>query len=85
MFYIDGNILLTINLKHFYVIESFDLNFSSNSLFKILSIKDVLVDFLMCLCISFIAFLSLKLYSSGLILINSQASSFSIVFCLFIS
>ena len=46
---------------------------------------DFLVDFLMCLCISFIVLKKLKSSSSGLILISSQPSSFSIAFCLFIS
>ena len=65
--------------------ELFDLNFNVNNLFESSLLKDFLVDFLMCLCISFIALKILKSFSSALILINSQLSSFSNAFCLYIS
>ena len=56
------------------------MNFNLNDLFESSSIKDflvdssinILVDFLICLCISFIALKILKTFSSELILINSQ-------------
>ena len=64
-----------------------------NNLFESSSMKDFLVDslvsflvnFLICPCISFMTLKILKSFSSGLILINSQLSCFSNVFCLFIS
>ena len=73
--------------------ELFDLTSNLNNLFESSSIKDFLVDFsvnflfdfLMCLCISFIALKILKFSSSGSILINFQPSSFSNAFCLCIS
>ena len=73
--------------------ELFDLNSNLNNLFESSSIKDFLVDssvnflvnFLICLCISFMALKILKVFASGLILINSQVSYFSNAFCLFIS
>ena len=48
----DGNILLTINFKHFDFIEWFDLSSSSHSLFETLSINGLLFDLLMSLFIS---------------------------------
>ena len=48
----DGNILLTINFKHFDFIEWFDLSSSSHSLFETLSINGFLFDLLMSLFIS---------------------------------
>ena len=53
--------------------------------FLVDSLVCFLVDFLMCLCILFISLKMLKFSSSGLILINTQLSSFSSVFCLSIS
>ena len=89
-FYNVGNIFLTTYFKHFLFMGLFDLNSNPNNLFESTSIKDslvdssvnFLVDLVMCLCISFIALKILKFSSSGLILINSQPSSFSIAFCL---
>ena len=63
----------------------FDLNFNPNNLFEILSIKDCLDDFLICLRISFMALKMLKLLSSELILINSEQSRSSMAFYLLIS
>ena len=77
---IDGNILQTTYFKVLDFIEQFDSNFNSNSLFEIFSIKDFLVDFLLCLYISFIPFLSLKFCSSRLILVNSQSKVFLLLF-----
>ena len=77
--------MLTTYFKHFVFIELSFLNYNLNNLFERSSIKDFLVDSLMCLCISFMALKILKFSSSGLILINSQLSSFSNAFCLFIS
>ena len=61
--------------------ELLGLNSNLNNSFESLSIKDSLVDFLiyslMCLCISFMSVKLLKFSSSGLMLINSYASSFS--------
>ena len=84
-FCIVGNIYLRFLIKYFDFIEWFGLNCSSNSLFKMLPMKYFLTDFLMCLYISLIAFLSLKFSSSGLVLIHLQPSSCPIAFCLFIS
>ena len=70
---------------NFLLLNDFVLNSSSNSLLEILSIKDVLVDFLIYQCISFMAIKMLKFLLSGLILINTQRSSFSIAFYLCIS
>ena len=50
----------TIHFRHFDFVEWFLTNSSSNNLFDILSIKDFLDDFLMCLCILLI---SLKMLS----------------------
>ena len=61
------------------IIEWFGSNSSSNSLFEILSIKEFLVDFLMCVCITFMALKILKLSLSGLFLINTQESFFLLV------
>ena len=85
MFYNDSNTFLATVSNTFVIIELFDLNLSSNILFEIFSTQDFLVDFLMCLCISFMALKVLKFSSSGLILINTLPSSFSIAFCLCIS
>lgn len=52
---------------------------------EILSIKDLLDDFLMCLCISLAALKILKSCLLGLILINSKPRSFYIGFRLLIS
>ena len=75
---------LTTYFKHFVFMELFDLNSNLNNLFESSSIKDFsanfLVDFLMCLCISFILLKILKSSSSGLILINVQPSYFSNAF-----
>ena len=51
----------------------------------VLPIKDFLVDFLICVCISFMALKTQNFFLSGLILINAQPSSFSIAFCVCIS
>ena len=72
----------------------FDLNSNLNNLFESSSIKDSLVDssvnFLVDLTMYIILYLTisakiLKFSLAGLILINSQPSLFSIVFCLSIS
>ena len=92
MFYIVGNIFLMTDFKHFDFVEWFSS--SSNSLLERLSINNCLLvnssvnflfDFLMCLCISFMAFVSLKFSSSELILVNLQPNSFPIAFRLLIS
>ena len=49
MLYNVGRIFITTLFNAFVIIEWFDLNSDSNSLFEILSIKDFLVDFLICL------------------------------------
>ena len=85
MSYNDDNIFLTTYVKAFDFIEWFNSNSNSKSFFEILSVNDFLDDFLMCLCISFIALKLLKIFSSGLILINSQPNYFSIAFGLCIS
>ena len=80
-------------LENNFFMELFFLNSSLNNLFESSSIKDFLVDFavdfliysLMCLNISFLVLKLLKYFLSGLILINSQLSSFSNAFCLFFS
>ena len=67
----------------------FFFNSNSNNLLERLSIKyflvnssvNFLLDFLMCLCISFKAFLSLKFSSSWLVLINLGSRSFYIACC----
>ena len=82
---IVGSIFLTIHFKHFVFIEWFDLNSDSSSLFERPSIRDFLFDFLMCLRILFFSLKMLNFFSSGLILINTQSSSFSSAFCLSIS
>ena len=75
MLYIEGGIFLTI--------QWFDLNSSSKNLFERSSIKvffiDFSVHFLMYLCILFIALKILKFSLSGLILINTQLSSISLL------
>ena len=84
---------LATYFKHFVFMELFDLNSSLNNLFESSSLKDFLVDssvnFLVDLtiklCILPISTKILKSFSSGLILINSQPSSYSIALCLFIS
>ena len=81
IFYNVGSVFLTTLFNAVVIIEWFDLNFNSNSLFQILSIK----EFLMCLCILSISLKMLKSFSSGLILINTQLSSFSNAFCLSVS
>ena len=83
--YIVSSIFLKTHFRHFDFIEWFDLNSNSSNLFERSSISDFLVDFLMCLCILFISLKMLKFFSSGLILINAQLSSFSSAFCLSIS
>ena len=69
--------------------ELFDLNSNFNNLFESSSIKDSLVNFLVGLtiklCILPISAKMLKFSLAGLILINSQFSSFSNTFCLCIS
>ena len=86
MFYSDGNTFLTTLFNDFVVIEWFDVNSSSTSLFEILSIKKFLADFFISLCISFIALKMLKFSYSALILINTKLrSSFSIALYVFIS
>ena len=89
-----GNIFLTTYFKHcFYGVMLFFLDPNLHNLFESLSLKYFLVDFsvdflidsLMCLNISFLALKILKSFSSGLFLMNSQLSSFSNAFCLFIS
>ena len=85
MFYNDDKFFLTIYFNAFDIIELYFLNTIFNKAFKILSIKDFLVDFLMHQCILFMALKILIFCSSGLILITSQPSSFSIAFCLCIS
>ena len=70
MFYTDGNTFLIINFKHFDFIELFDLSSSSNSFYEILSIKNFLVDFSMCLWNSFIVLEILKFSLLRSILIN---------------
>ena len=85
MSYIVGSIFLTIHFKHFVFIEWFDLNSDSSSLFERPSIRDFLFDFLMCLRILFFSLKMLNFFSSGLILINTQSSSFSRASCLSIS
>ena len=84
---------LTIYFKHFVFMELLDLNSNLNNLFESSSIKDFsveflvdfLIDSLMCLNISFLTLQILTFSSSGLIIINSQPSFFSIAFCLCIS
>ena len=80
MFYIDGNSFLTINFKHI------DLNYSSNSLLEILTIKYFLVYFLvdsvMWFCILLISIKMSYFSSLKLILINVRSSSFSIAICI---
>ena len=84
---------LTIYFKHFVFMELLDLNSNLNNLFESSSIKDFsveflvdfLIDSLMCLNISFLTLQILTFSSSGLIIINSQPSLFSIAFCLCIS
>ena len=76
-----GKYFLATLFNAIVIIEWFDSNSNSNSLFQILSVK----DFLMYLCILLISLKMLKYFSSGLILINTQLSSFSNVFCLSIS
>ena len=73
---------LTIHFKHFDFIESFDLNSNPKNLFVRSSINDFIVVFLMCLCILFISAKMFKFFSSGLILISTQSSSFYNVLCL---
>ena len=93
LFYNLGNIFLTAYFKHFVFMELSDFNSSLNNLFESSSTKDFFVDSsvyflfdsLMCLTISFMALKTLKLYLSGLILINLQQSYFSNAFCLSIS
>ena len=70
MFYNDGNNFLASLFNEFVIIEWFDLKSTSNSLFEILSVEDYLVDFLICLYVSFTALKMLKFSSSGLILMN---------------
>ena len=76
---------LTTHFKHFDFIEWFDLNSNFSNLFETSSIKDFLLNFLMSLYILFISLKMLKIFSSGLILINTQLSSFSSAFYLSIS
>ena len=75
--------LIVSVLKQYKVLKYYDQDCSSNSLLEILPINDIsqfLVGFLMHLCISFIAFLWLKFSFSAWILINSQPSSFLLLF-----
>ena len=76
---------MTIYFKAFAFMEWFDWNSSSNGLFEIFSTKNFLDDSFVCFCILFIALKISKIYSSGLILVNTQQSSFSIAFCVSIS
>ena len=93
LFYNLGNVFLTTYFKHFVFMELFDLNSNLNNLSEGSSIKGFLVDssvrFLfastMNFCILPISTKTSKFSLSGLILINSQSSSFSIAFCLLIS
>ena len=55
MSYIAGSTFLIIHFKDLDFIEWFDLNYSPKNLFERLSISDFLVDFLMCIRISFIS------------------------------
>ena len=93
LFYNLGSIFLTAYFKHFVFMELFDLNSNLNNLFEISSIKIFLVDssvsFLFAstikFCILLIAAKKSNFPLAGLILINSQSSSFSIAFCLLTS
>ena len=79
---------MTTYFKHFVFMELFDLKSNPNSLFEMSSIKDTvnfLFDLVMYFCIYPISTTVLKFYLAGLILLNSQPSSFSIAFCLSIS
>ena len=84
---------LATYFKHFVFMELFDLNSCLNNLFESPSLKDFLVDssvnflvdLIIKLCILPISTKILKSFSSGLILIKSQPSSYSIALCLFIS
>ena len=79
MFYNYGNTFLTTLFNAFVIIERFD----SSSL--VLTVFLMRFNFLMCLCISFMALKMLKFSSSVLIIINTHSSSFSVAFCLYIS
>ena len=78
MLYDNGNISFLTYFKAFDFTERSNLNFIFGSIFERISIKDLLVDFLMCLCTSVIALKMFKFSLSGLILINLQCNSFSI-------
>ena len=82
MFYDNGNTFLTTLFNTFAIIKWFDLNSSSNSLFEILSIKDFLVDFLMCLYNSIYGFKNVKIF---FIRINSNKHTTKFFFYCFLS
>ena len=79
----------TIFIRYFLSTELFDSSVNLDNLFESSSIKtflsDFLIDYFLCLNISFLALEILKFSLSGLILINSQPNSFSNAFCLCIS
>ena len=75
----------TIHFKYFDFIKGFVLDSNSSNCFERLSISKFVAEFLICLCILFISLKMLKFFSSGLIQINTQSSSFSSAFCLSIS
>ena len=79
MFYNDGKKFMPTYFNAFDITEWFDLNSNSKYVFEILSIKEFLVNFSICLCILFMALKTLVFFNR-LILINSQVSSFSIAF-----
>ena len=82
MFITMAILFFTTLFNPFVISEWFDLNSSSSSPSEILPITDFLVDFLIYLCIPFMALKMLEFSSSGLILITTQPSSFSIAFYL---
>ena len=71
-----GKCFLTTLFNAFIIIEWFDLNSNFSNLFQILSMK----DFLMCLCILLVSLKMLKSFSSGLILISTELTSFLMLF-----
>ena len=76
--YNNGNISFLAYFKAFDFTEWSNLSFVFGSIFERISIKDLLADFLMCLCISVMALKMFKFSLSGLFLINLQSNSFSI-------
>ena len=83
LLFIISQYFLTINFIAFDLIILFDLNSNPNNLVEILFTRALLVDCLMCLNILLMV-LKISKSLSGWILINSQPSSYSIVFLLFI-